>query len=212
MLKNFFIVALSILSIFLFIDSKYPIASWNTTIFTFISSLGTLSLAILTLISYLNTKKQRFEDKKPIVTLQLIPENNKSQNIDFHLTNTGGGPAYNLTIKFTPNEKYGETYLNELPLFKNLPVLELNDSKKFFYASAIDVMEESERHLLKGMATYYNKPEENKYRKKFTREFSLSVNEYKFLQYVGDPGFNELVTEIREFKQAVILANVNNEE
>lgn len=176
-----------------------------TAISTTVAAIGGLTLLFVTYLTFLETKRQRIAQEEPIVTLKVVPDTKHINFLNFVLKNTGGGSAYDLNITFTPNLKYSDTTLNELSMFKRMPLLEKGEEIIFFYDSFIDYLESGQPLKIEAKATYFTLPENNRSSKKIEREFEIDFAERKGQMQLNKKDMNDLIKEIRELKHFIVI-------
>lgn len=176
-----------------------------SAISTTFAAVGGIALLIVTYFTFHEAKQQREAEKEPIITLRLIPDNKNSNFVNFFIKNTGGGPAYDLNVIFSPNVPYNSITLNELNMFQRLPLLDKDEQIEFFFASLIEYYNSEKPKILNATATYYTLPKENKKSKKLKRNFEVYVEERKGQMQIIRKDMNDLVKEIEEIKHFIVI-------
>lgn len=177
---------------------------------TALAAFGGLCILIVTFLYLLETRKMVQEmqrQKEPAVTIKLIPDKDHFNFFNVLIKNTGGSPAYDITINFNPDLPYADTTLNNVNAIKNLPLLEAGEEMEFFFASAIDYIEKQTNPMTSTVTIrYYSaaKYEKNK-GKEFKRIYTLNINERIDQRLVSKKNVNDLVTEIEELKQGLLI-------
>lgn len=101
-----------------------------SSISTAFASIGSLLLLFVTFQYLLETKKMVQEmqlQREPAVTVKIIPDKDNFNLLNLLIKNTGGGPAYDITIHFDPDLPYqfsDAKTLNNLDSLRLLPLLE----------------------------------------------------------------------------------------
>lgn len=174
---------------------------------TTVAALGGMTLLIVTYFTFLETREQRMALEEPIVTLKIIPDSKYINFLNFVLKNTGGGSAYDLNVTFTPNLNYGDVTLNELTMFKRMPLLEKGEEIIFFYDSFIDYLDSGQPLKINAAATYYTLPKDRRSSKKIKRNFEIDFEERKGQMQLVKKDMNDLIKEIQELKQLMVIDN-----
>ena len=102
---------------------------------TALAAFGGLSLLFVTFLYLIETRKMVLEMKRqrePMVTVKIIPDIDNFNFMNVWIKNTGGSPAYDISIKFTPDLPYGNTTLNDVNSMKYLPILDTGEIIEFF--------------------------------------------------------------------------------
>lgn len=203
--------SLSLIAIVFYLTSRFKVP---TNFYTNLSSISTtfaavggIALLVVTYFTFYDAKQQRVIEKEPIITLRLIPDKKNSSFVNFSIKNTGGGPAYDLNIFFTPDVPYNSSTLNELTMFKRLPLLDKDEQIEFFFASLIEYYNSDKPKILNAVATYYTFPQENKKAKKLVRSFEVFIEERKGQMQIIKKDLNDLVKEIEELKHFIAIKN-----
>jgi hypothetical protein len=203
--------SLSIITLAFYLTFKFKVP---TNFYTKLSSISTtfaavggIALLVVTYFTFQDGKQQREIEKEPIITLRLIPDNKNSSFVNFSIKNTGGGPAYDLSISFAPNVPYNSSTLNELNMFKRLPLLDKDEQIEFFFASLIEYYNSDKPKNINAVATYYTFPKENKKAKKLIRSFEIFIEERKGQMQIIKKDLNDLVKEIEELKHFIAIKN-----
>jgi hypothetical protein len=191
----------------------------NNTFFTGISALATVVAAVgglilltVTIRTFTLTKQQIKVQEEPIVTLRLMPDSKSSNLLTFHIKNTGGGPAYDLNIKLTPDLPYGKSTINNLPMFKRMPLLEKGEEISFLFDSYINYSKSNNPKQVNAKTTYYTLPSGSRTSKKLVREFEISLDEREGQMQIIKKDLSEVVKELEELKHALIITNLKSGE
>lgn len=205
------LISLTLIAFAFYVILKFnPPADFYTNlsaISTTFAAVGGIALLIVTYFTFFDAKQQREIEKEPIITLRLIPDNKNSSFVNFSLKNTGGGPAYDLNIIFTPDVPYNSSTLNELSMFKRLPLLDKDEQIEFFFASLIEYYNSDKPKILNAVATYYTLPKEIKESKMIVRRFEIFIEERKGQMQIIKKDLNDLVKEIEELKHFIAIKN-----
>lgn len=132
---------------------------------TALAAIGGLCLLIITFLYLLETRKMVQEmqrQREPAVTIRFSPDKHTNHLINIVLKNTGGGPAYDISVNFDPDLPYRQKKsLNELNVFKRLPLLEIGESYEFFFDSAADYLPSNNPKRTIATITYFKSPQDS---------------------------------------------------
>lgn len=136
-----------------------------SSISTSIASIGGLLLLIVTFLYLLETRKMAVEARRqrelleePAVSIKVLPERKDPNFLYIVIKNTGGGPAYDISIEFNPNLDYRGSTLNELNMFKNMPLLDKGEEVSFFFDSAVNFFKSDKPMQIKAKVIYFLTP------------------------------------------------------
>lgn len=192
------------------IDSTFYSAL--SSVATLVASVTGIGVLIFTFFTLQESRKQRESAEEPIVTIRLVPEMKNNNFFYFTLKNTGGGPAYDISVKFNPDLPYGEEdTLNNLNMFKRMSLLDKNEEVNFLFDSAIDYYESNKPKVTIVTVTYYKQPKESKRSKPIVREFEINFEERKGQMHLITRDMNDLVKEIQELKHVIVIANLRGD-
>ena len=169
----------------------------------FLTSAGVLVLTFLTLQ---DSKKQRENAEEPIVTIRLLPEEKNNNFLSFTFKNTGGGPAYDLSVKFNPDLPYGDKTLNNLNMFKRMALLDKNEEVKFLYDSAFEYYNSNNPKVTRATVAYYKQPKDQRKGKAIVRNFEIDFEEREGQLSLITRDISDLVKEVQELKHAILIA------
>lgn len=176
---------------------------------TFIS---TLALIVL-FLNLLEIKKQRRFEEDPFVSLKIVPDKSNSL-LNVIMKNTGGSPAYNVSVSFKPDLPYHDTSLNKLKIFNNMPFLDKGEKVEFLFDSTIDYFNaESPINTTEATITYFKSPydyDNNKNPEK--HKIKIELDERKGQLNVRYNTMHNLVKEVQELKQGLLLILAQMEE
>ena len=178
---------------------------------TAVASVGGITLLFLTYFTYLETRKQRIAQEEPVVTLRLITDEKNSSFLNFHIKNTGGGPAYDLKFIFNPDLPYGDTTLNNLKMFKRMPLLEKGEEITFFFDTAMNYFNSGKPTTVNAQATYYTRPKDNRSARKLERNFEINIDERKGQRRIIKKDLNDLIKEIEEIKHFMVISKIEQD-
>lgn len=176
---------------------------------TAIATMGGLLILIITFFTYWETRKQRIAREEPTVSLRLLPDEKNSNFLNISLKNTGGGPAYDLRAHFSPDLPYENITLNNLTMFKRLPLLDAGEEIVFFYDQIVDYMASPDNpKSVKATVTYFTLPEEDRSSKPITRVFELNFEERFGHRQLVKKDMSDLVNEIEELKNFLLITSL----
>lgn len=154
-------------------------------------------------------KKQRAIIEKPAVSLKAVPSTDAANIINLVLKNTGGGPAYDVTVEFDPDLPYDNKSLNELNMFRKMTVLDKGESVELFFASAPEYFKSDNPKRSTATIKYYTNPHHQNEIKPEIRITEIDIEERKDQLYVSQRGIDDLVDEIEELKQGLLIISSN---
>ena len=150
--------------------------------------------------------KQREIQEEPIVSARIVPDGNNFGMLNMNVRNTGGGPAYNVSIKFDPDLPYQESSINSLKMFNDMPVLDKNENIEFLFASAHAYFNSSNPKSTVAKIQYYRKPVAiGEKDEPIRREIMINIDERKGQLYVNRNGLHDLEKEVEEIKQGLLM-------
>ncbi|WP_219834787.1 hypothetical protein [Paenibacillus sp. R14(2021)] len=173
---------------------------------TAVAAVGGLVLLIITYLTLREARKQRESIEEPAVTIRLLPDRKNSNFLYFVLKNTGGGPAYDINVMFTPDLPYGEGTLNTLGMFKRMPILEKGEEVLFFFDTAPDYFNSAKPKLVEATITYFRFLRESRSNKQIKRKFEINFEERKGQRQIINKDMTDLVKEIEELKHALLIS------
>jgi hypothetical protein len=172
-----------------------------------LASLTSAGVLLFTYFALKESRKQRENADEPVVTIRLVPEMKNNNFLYFVLKNTGGGPAYDISVTFNPDLPYGDETLNKLNMFKRMPLLDRNEEVNFLFDSAFDYYESNNPKFTKATLTYYRQPKDSKRVRSVVREFEIDFEERKGQMHLITRDMSDLVKEIQELKHAIFISN-----
>lgn len=190
------------------------------TVSSSLSAIGGLLVFLVTFLYFLETRKmtratQRQTElmEQPAVSIKVIPSDDTPNILLMVIKNTGGGPAYDLSVTFTPDIPYGQKTLNQLNIFNKMPLLDKGEEVKFFFGSAIDYGKNDEPKELTANLKYYSIPQLNgEVSEPIEREFVIDVIERHDLRYISRRNIHDLVNEVEELKHALVIATLEKKD
>lgn len=148
----------------------------------------------------------------PAVTVKIVPDQENFNLLNLFIKNTGGGPAYDINIRFDPDlpyEKSNAKTLNNLNSLKDMPLLEKGEEIQFFYRSAISFKEDKKPDKITSshvtISYYSESPTDNPSRTIFVRQYSVNILETDGQLFVARNNFTKLVDEITEVKHGLFI-------
>lgn len=190
---------------------------WFSKLSSVASSIGSISGVLLLLVTFFyllatrnmvtEMKKQREMQEEPVVSVRIVPDSSIFGMLNFSVRNSGGGPAYDISIRFSPDLPYHGGTVNDISMFKNMPVLDKNETVDFLFASSHEYFNSDEPKSTIATIEYYKTPKTNQAKKNvpIIREVRVNIEERKGLLYVNRYSLHDLVKEVEELKQGLIL-------
>lgn len=172
-----------------------------------LASLTSIGVLLFTYFALQESRKQRENADEPVVTLRLLPEVKNNNFLSFTLKNTGGGPAYDLSVRFNPDLPYGNETLNNLNMFKRMSLLDKNEEVNFLFDSASEYYNSNNPKVTIATVTYYKQPKDQKKTKAIVRDFEIDFEERKGQMNLITRDISDLVKEVQELKHAIVIAN-----
>lgn len=181
---------------------------------TIVSALGGLILTVITFFYLLATRKMVIEMRKqrelleePVISIKIVPDSQDGVILKLLMKNTGGSPAYDISVEFEPDLPYHTTTLNQLKMFKKLPLLDKNETIEFFFDSAIEYFQKNNPKFTVAKITYYKSPQiVNKTQKEPNiRYIEIDLEERDDHLQLATRNFTDLVNEIEELKHSLIF-------
>ncbi|MFJ5749660.1 hypothetical protein ACIP97_13935 [Peribacillus frigoritolerans] len=217
-LKRFFmfLISLVVLTILIILCTKQFLVVSNdknffnalSAISTTVAAIGGIILLFITYFTFLETRQQRISREEPAVTLRLAPDRKNSNFLNIAFKNSGGGPAYDIQVLFSPDLPYGQSSLNKLNMFKRMPLLDAGEEVVFFYDSLVDYMDSKNPKTVQAKVSYYTFPKGTRSAKKISRSFEMNFDERYGQRQIVAKDMNNLVKEIEELKHAIIITSL----
>jgi hypothetical protein len=153
-------------------------------------------------------KKQRSAIEEPVVSIKVVPSSDATNVLNLVLKNSGGGPAYDISVKFDPDLPYKDSKtLNQLNIFHNMVLLDKGESVELFLASAPEYSRSNKPKRTTATLEYFITPrlqrEINSERK--VRIIEIDIEERKDQLQIRNRTMDDLVQEIEELKQGLLL-------
>ncbi len=210
-----------IIALILFISNQFQLANFSSNWYDTLSSVSTsvsaiaTSLLLVVTFGYLlatrnmvnEMKRQREIQEEPIVSVKILPDVNSFGFLNIVIKNTGGGPAYDVSIKFEPDLPYFNGSLNELRIFKHMPFLDKFETIEFFFDSANRYFNSDNPKTTTAYIQYYKNPPNNSVQNEppIKRIINIDIEERKGQLQINRNGLHDLVKEIEELKQGVLM-------
>ena len=217
----YIIMVLMIIGSLLFVVNQLDISNHTTSWYSVLSSVSTSFAAIASILLLLVTffyllatrnmvgemKKQRLAQEEPVVSVRIVPDSNNFGILNINVKNTGGGPAYNVSVKFEPDLPYHSSSINKLRMFNDMPVLDKNETIEFLFASAHSYFNSENSKTTTAFIEYYRRPKTNKVKgnEPVKREIKIDLEERAGQLYVNRNGMHDLVKEVEEIKQGILM-------
>ncbi|MFT0803261.1 hypothetical protein VSK91_19670 [Bacillus swezeyi] len=203
-----------VIHIYYFVDSKF-----STEMLTKLSAIGTtaaafggLALLLVTYGSYTEVRRQRIALEEPAVTVKAVTDPENVSCLNLELKNTGGGQAYDISVKFSPDIPYGKTTLNDINMFKRTALLEKGEVICFFFDNKENYKRSQSPIKSKVTISYYTSPKENRGAKKIVRSYEIDFQERNGTIHLVKRNMNDLVNQVEDLKHvlAAIYTNERN--
>lgn len=177
---------------------------------TVLAAFGGLCLLFVTFLYLIETRKMVQEmqrQKEPAVTVKIVPDKVSFNFFNVWIKNTGGSPAYDISIKFDPDLPYAKSSLNSINAIKHLPLLDTGEEIEFFFDSAITYFANPQNPMISNVnLTYYLTPQSATQKTKpFKRNYVINLEERKDQRFLSKRNINDLVTEVEELKQGLFM-------
>lgn len=226
MKKTLTIIALVLLIIILIIILTNAIVIADLTP-EWLSGLGLIfgfGLLIATLIYVKKTgemvnemKRQREILEEPAVSIRILPDRRNVSLLNIILKNTGGGPAYDVSVEFEPDLPYMSSSLNRLTIFNKMAMIEKGESVEFFFDAAPEYFKsEKPKQTIAHLQYYKNLQTGSDNSSLIKRDIKINLEERRGQLQAATKGIHELVNEVQELTRAMLLAvalrDENNEE
>lgn len=197
----------------LFINSiNYPVYWFTklTAVSTALAALGGFLLLLATFWYVFETRKLVIEaqrQREPALTIRFAQDKQTPHFINIIFKNTGGGPAYDISVNFNPELPYRkQKSLNDLPVFKKLSMLESGESYEFFFDSAANYLASDNPKQTTATINYFLHPVDNRGKSKpIIREIPIDLEERKGQLNVHRRDLSDLVDEVEELKQNILI-------
>ena len=223
----YIVIALFLVGSIIFVTNQLSMSlltpewfSIMSSVSTSISSIVSFLLLFVTFFYLLATrsmvyemKKQRESQESPVVSVRIVPDATNFGILNICVKNTGGSPAYDVSIKFDPDLPYKESSLNTLAMFNNMPVIDKNENIEFLFASAHIYFNSESPKSTTAEIQYYRKPrvitQDNE---PIKRTIKINLEERRGQLYTNRNGLHDLVKEVEEIKQGLMMLLAEKEE
>ncbi|WP_199624793.1 hypothetical protein [Paenibacillus alkalitolerans] len=207
----------------LLIDSGFT-PDWFSKLSSIATSFASITSVLLLLVTFFyllatrnmvtEMKKQRELQEEPVVSVRIVPDEINFGMLNFLIKNTGGSPAYDVSISFDPDLPYHGGTVNEIRMFNNMPVLDKNESINFLFASSHEYFNSDKPKNSVARIQYYKAPITNlsEDNPPIIREIRVNIEERKGQLYVNRNGMHDLVKEIEELKQVLLISMAINKQ
>lgn len=156
------------------------------------------------------TEKINRENNSPLVTLKLLV---KEGVLYLKLKNSGNSAAYDISVNFENTIIYDSSpyeTLNNLPLFKNLSILDRDEELIFFFDDSISFysIPENKNLEVKTTISFFNKPAHKRTDENYSEdkyETILSFKELDGILYTKEYSIKDVSNNIEVLAHALIL-------
>ncbi len=152
-------------------------------------------------------EKQRELQEEPAVSIKIMPDMKEPHILNMVVKNTGGGPAYDVSVTFDPDIPYDKISLNRLRMFNKMPLLDKGERIEFFFASASEYFKSDNPKFTTATIQYYKTPpsDQNNSTKLITRRINIDIIERENQLRIGKRDMDDLVDEIEELKHGLLI-------
>lgn len=159
-------------------------------------------------------EKQRDLQEEPAVSIKVVPDAREPHMLNMILKNTGGGPAYDVSVSFDPDIPYDKISLNKLRMFSKMPLLDKGEIIEFFFASASEYFRSDNPKFTTATIQYHKTPplDGNNNIKPIIRHVNIDIIERENQLRIGKRDMDDLVDEIEELKHALLIISKEAEE
>lgn len=147
-------------------------------------------------------KQVRKSENMPYVLVDIKPKEGQIQALEVVVRNIGGGPAFNLNCKFAPDVLYREKpkiTLSDLPIFKNLKLLPPKEEIKFFFAPALEYMQDTTKPKEFEVFVSY----EDIFKEVHNDSFHIDLKVRNILLFTEEKGLNDIAKEVERLTREV---------
>lgn len=201
-----------VIHIYYFIDRKFSTEMLTklSAIGTTAAALGGLALLVVTYGSYTEVRRQRIALEEPAVTVKVVTDMENLNCLNLELKNTGGGQAYDISVRFSPDIPYGRTTLNNVNMFKRTALLEKGEEICFFFDTKENYKKSQSPIKSKVTISYYTSPKESRGAKKIVRSYEIDFEEKNGTSHLIKRNMNDLVYQVEDLKH--VLAAIYSRE
>lgn len=183
-------------------------------LFIAITAISGILLFGATAVSTMKTRDMATEMKlqreileKPAVSVRIVPNSRHSHLLNVVIKNTGGGAAYDVSIRFDPDLPYWNSHLNQLRIFQNMPLLDKGESIEFVFASTIEYYNSSNPKFTTAIIQYFLSPQNIRSDSDQiqTRIINIDIMMWEGQMQTKVQDIPELVDEVEELKQGLLM-------
>lgn len=110
-----------------------------------VTALATIALVCFTVVLASATKRMARASSQPLVTATIEPNVWSMMHCDFVVENAGNAPAYDVTVKITPEPKQSDVRGESVLPLQNISVLRPGQEMRSFLSDATDVLDQTYR-------------------------------------------------------------------
>jgi hypothetical protein len=147
-------------------------------------------------------KQIRKAECMPYVLVDIKPKEKQVQVLEVVIRNIGGGPAFNLNCKFTPDVIYREKpkiTISDLPIFKNLKVLPPKEEIRFFFATALEYMKDATKPKEFEVFVSY----EDMFEEVHNDSFHIDLKVRSILLFTEEKGLDDVAKEVERLTREI---------
>ncbi len=159
-------------------------------------------------------ERQRNLQEEPAVSIKVVPDAREPHMLNMVFKNTGGGPAYDVSVAFDPDIPYDKISLNKLRMFNKMPLLDKGEIIEFFFASASYYFKSENPKFTTATIQYYKTPPSDRINniKPIIRRINIDIIERENQLKIGKRDMDDLVDEIEELKHGLLIIAKDAEE
>jgi hypothetical protein len=147
-------------------------------------------------------KQIRKAECMPYVLIDIKPKEKQVQVLEVIIRNIGGGPAFNLNCKFTPDVIYRQNpkiTISDLPIFKNLKVLPPKEEIRFFFATALEYMKDATKPKEFEVFVSY----EDMFKEVHNDSFHIDLKVRSILLFTEEKGLDDVAKEVERLTREI---------
>ena len=136
---------------------------------------------------------------RPRVIVRVRPLKTSVNILNFEVINLGNTPAYNISCHFNPDIEYAKTGINlsKLPVFNNLSVLAPHEILAFFFASAIEYLNDKSKPMEIDVIVEY----EDENQKRYENRILIKINELEKINFIEEKGLDDIVSVLKSIER-----------
>ncbi|MEW6621280.1 MAG: hypothetical protein AB1422_18445 [bacterium] len=147
-------------------------------------------------------KEIRKSESMPYVIVDIKPRESQIQALEVVIRNIGEGAAFNFNCKFAPDILYRDKpkiTISELPIFKNLKVIPPKEEIRFFFAHAMEYINDPAKPKEFEVFIAY----EDMFKEMHNDSFHIDLNIRSILLFTEEKGLNDVVKEVERLTREI---------